>query len=87
MKVENFMTAPVVTVQPNSSIRDAARPMVERKISGLPVVDAGDHVVGIGTERDLLHRRADGDPKPAHSQRIPIDTAHHSEIIPPTVPR
>jgi CBS domain-containing protein len=57
MKIGNFMTARVVTVQPDSSVRDAAQLMLERKISGLPVVDANDHVVGIVSEHDLLRRR------------------------------
>jgi CBS domain-containing protein len=83
MKVGNFMTAPVVTVQPNSSLRDAARLMVERKISGLPVVDASDHVVGIVTEHDLLRRRADGPgSKPPHWLQLMIEqaeVAHESD--------
>jgi CBS domain-containing protein len=60
MKVGDFMTTKVVTVHPDSQVGDAARLMLERKISGLPVVDAGDHVVGIVTEHDLLRRRPDG---------------------------
>lgn len=42
MKVGDFMTTQVVTVHSGSPVRDAARLMLERKISGLPVVDAGD---------------------------------------------
>jgi CBS domain-containing protein len=60
MRVGNFMTTRVVTVRPDSSVRDAAKLMVEHKISGLPVVDANDHVVGIVTEHDLLRRRTNG---------------------------
>jgi CBS domain-containing protein len=60
MKVGDFMTAQVVTVHSDSPVSDAARLMLQRKISGLPVVDAGDHVVGIVTEHDLLRRRTDG---------------------------
>lgn len=58
MKVENFMTRQVVTVTPNTSIFVAAQLMLQHKISGLPVVDAGGHVVGIVSEHDLL--RDDG---------------------------
>jgi CBS domain-containing protein len=59
MEVGEFMTAQVVTIHPDSPVRDAARLMLERKISGLPVVDATGHVVGILTEHDLLRRRTD----------------------------
>jgi predicted transcriptional regulator len=59
MEVGDFMTAQVVTIHPDSPVRDAARLMLERKISGLPVVDATDQVIGIVTEHDLLRRRTD----------------------------
>jgi CBS domain len=42
MKVGDFMTTRVVTVHSDSPVRDAARLMLEGKITGLPVVDAGD---------------------------------------------
>ena len=40
MKVRDAMTIDVATVQPGASLKDAARTLVERRISGLPVVDA-----------------------------------------------
>jgi len=54
------MTRKVATVTPDTPILDAARQMLELKISGLPVVDAAGCVVGIVTEHDLLR---DGEPK------------------------
>ncbi|MGO9358206.1 MAG: CBS domain-containing protein [Xanthobacteraceae bacterium] len=54
MKVKNFMTRQVVTVTPETSILDAARLMLDHKISGLPVVADGGRVVGIISEHDLL---------------------------------
>lgn len=54
MKVKDFMTYQVVTVTPETSILDAARLMLEHKISGLPVVTDGGRVVGIISEHDLL---------------------------------
>jgi CBS domain-containing protein len=54
MKVKNFMTCQVVTVTPETSILDAARLMLDHKISGLPVVNDAGHVVGIVSEHDLL---------------------------------
>jgi len=43
----------VVTIDPDTTIEEAARVMVENKIGGLPVLDEGI-VVGIITETDLL---------------------------------
>ena len=54
MKVKDFMTHEVVTVTPETSILDAARLMLDHKISGLPVVNDDSRVVGIISEHDLL---------------------------------
>jgi CBS domain-containing protein len=65
VRVENFMTRRVVTVTPDTPILVAAKLMLENHISGLPVVDASAHVVGIISETDLLRedgKSADGSP-------------------------
>ncbi|MEN8041194.1 MAG: CBS domain-containing protein [Actinomycetota bacterium] len=54
MHVRDLMTTDVVAVAPTTSIRDAARMMFRYRVSGLPVVDADDHVLGIVTEGDFL---------------------------------
>jgi CBS domain-containing protein len=51
--VAECMTRDPITVAPDTSILDAARTMLERKIGGLPVVADGC-VVGMITESDLL---------------------------------
>ncbi|MFA0739764.1 MAG: hypothetical protein LKKZDAJK_002888, partial [Candidatus Fervidibacter sp.] len=53
---KDIMTTRVVTVKPSTPIPEAARLLVRRKISGVPVVDEKDKtkVVGILTEADLL---------------------------------
>lgn len=53
--VRDVMSAPVYTARENWSLLDAARTMRTVHISGLPVVDAKDAVVGILSERDLTH--------------------------------
>jgi CBS-domain-containing membrane protein len=50
------MTTDVVTVSPESGVRDIAKQMVEHHISGLPVVDAAGRLVGIVTDGDLYRR-------------------------------
>lgn len=50
------MTVGAATVGPEDSIADAARIMLEHRVSGLPVVDGQGGLVGIVTERDLLRR-------------------------------
>lgn len=67
MRVKDFMTSPAVTITPDRSISDAARRMLDNRISGLPVVTPAGRLVGIISEHDLLRRRTDeGRPKRPH---------------------
>lgn len=54
MKAAQVMTFGAATIQPEASIREAARMMLDHRISGLPVVDGEGNLVGIITEGDLL---------------------------------
>jgi CBS domain-containing protein len=60
MKAADIMTRNVVSVQPETTILRAAELMLQHRISGLPVVDTDDHVVGIVTEGDFLRRTETG---------------------------
>jgi CBS domain-containing protein len=50
------MVSPVVTVKPSSSVQEAAKILLARRISALPVVDNDGKLVGIVSEGDLIHR-------------------------------
>ena len=54
MKVAQIMSRPVVTVIPETGIKDAAELLVQYGISALPVVDTKGELVGIVSEADLL---------------------------------
>jgi CBS domain-containing protein len=54
MKVRDVMTEAVVTVTPDTPLKQAARRMLEHGVSGLPVVVDGDRVVGVLSETDIL---------------------------------
>jgi CBS domain-containing protein len=56
MKAKDVMTVDVLTVTEDTSVLEAIRLMLQRRISGLPVVNASDAVVGMVTEGDLLRR-------------------------------
>lgn len=51
--VEQVMTRDVLTVGPTTPLEEAAQIMVDRKIGGLPVVEA-DQVLGVITETDIF---------------------------------
>jgi CBS domain-containing protein len=56
MKAKDVMTPDVLTVTEDTSVLEAIRLMLQRRISGLPVVDASGALVGMVTEGDLLRR-------------------------------
>jgi CBS domain-containing protein len=56
MYAKDIMTSPVLSVSPESPILEAIRIMLQRHISGLPVIDKDEHLVGMLTEGDLLRR-------------------------------
>lgn len=60
MNVAEIMTQPVITVTPETTIAEAARLLLQHRISGLPVVEPSGAVVGIVTEGDLLRRAETG---------------------------
>ncbi len=53
LTVKKVMTSPVVTVDEQTPLEEAARIMADNRIGGLPVVH-GDELVGIITETDLF---------------------------------
>lgn len=57
MQVRNLMKSPVVSVGPDQSLRTAAQIMQEHGIGSVVVEQAGQ-VVGILTERDVMHAAA-----------------------------
>jgi CBS domain-containing protein len=56
MKAKDVMTPGVITVQPDTPILTAVRLMLQKKISGLPVVSETGELVGMVTEGDFLRR-------------------------------
>jgi acetoin utilization protein AcuB len=54
LTVERVMTRNVLTITPEASILDAAETMLNKKVSGLPVVDSHSNLVGIITESDIF---------------------------------
>jgi CBS domain-containing protein len=55
MRVRDVMTQDVATVAPDTDLRDLAALLVQKRISGVPVVEGG-RVVGVVSERDILFK-------------------------------
>ena len=54
MRVRELMSDTVITVPETATLKEAARVMTQKGISGLPVVDADEHLVGILSEADFV---------------------------------
>ena len=54
LKAKDIMTKEIVTVYPDTEIVQAAKLMLDKHISGLPVVDKEGHLKGIICQSDLM---------------------------------
>ncbi len=54
LKVSRVMATKPITISPNDTLADAANQMLKHKVSGLPVINDDNQVVGIITESDIF---------------------------------
>jgi CBS domain-containing protein len=59
LTAKDIMQPEVITVRPEASVRELADLLAEKKVSGVPVVDEEQHVVGVVTEGDIILQDAD----------------------------
>ena len=52
--VADVMTKEVITITPETPIRELAELLYTRRISGVPVVDEGGTLLGVVSEGDLI---------------------------------
>lgn len=52
--VREAMTRHVITISPDADLHEAAQILSEHKISGMPVVDKSNRVVGVISQADIL---------------------------------
>ncbi len=52
--VSEVMTKRVVSIKRDADLHEAARILSENRISGMPVVDDNNHVIGVISEADIL---------------------------------
>ncbi|MEU2776366.1 CBS domain-containing protein, partial [Streptomyces sp. NPDC007162] len=71
-KVGSVMTSDVVSAVYGTPFKEVARLLAGHRISGLPVIDEDDKVIGVISETDLMERQA-GTPDPSdppHPSRL-----------------
>ncbi len=74
--VETIMSSDLVRAEPGAALTEAAQAMDARRV-GAALVFEGERLVGIFTERDVLHAVARGDLESTVSQWM----THHPETI------
>ncbi|QNI88975.1 CBS domain-containing protein [Synechococcus sp. ROS8604] len=62
--VKEVMSSPVLTVTPETALKDAVSLLSDHHISGLPVVDQSGVLIGELTEQDLMVRESGVDAGP-----------------------
>ena len=80
MNVRDLMTTQILTARADTPVYEVAAMMVDRAISGIPVLDAAGAVVGLITERELVVRSTRIEPPaflPVLDARIPLETPSH----------
>ena len=60
MRADDIMRRRVLTVSPDTDIREVAEKLAAYGISAMPVVDQDRHVVGMISEGDLMRRPETG---------------------------
>lgn len=66
MQVKDIMTTAVISVTVDTPVEEIARLLLDNRISGVPVVDAGQRILGIVSEGDLM-RRSENETERPHS--------------------
>ncbi len=62
--VAQIMTSSPLTVKPETPLKDAISLLVENKLSGLPVVNDQNKLVGVISESDLMWQESGVEPPP-----------------------
>lgn len=52
--VKDVMTKDVITIKSGATVEELARLLIKHKISGVPVVDDDNQLIGVVTENDLI---------------------------------
>ncbi len=60
MLAKDIMTPNVITIAPSLGVEEIAQLLLSCNISGVPVVDAEDRLIGLVSEGDLLRRHEGG---------------------------
>jgi CBS domain-containing protein len=75
----DVMTTDVITISPETTVRDIATLLHSKRISGVPVVDTAGNILGIVTEGDLVTSSSPGRTRAVRTTQLsrPKHTTFH----------
>lgn len=90
MRARDIMTAPVITVRPETAVKEAAVLLAEHGFTALPVLDEDDRLIGIVTEADVVRDRVPRDPRTLiHADHldaaVPVSTTVREVMTTPVI--
>ena len=74
MRIGDVMTRSVITVRPDTPLREVARLLDEHRISGVLVADEQGALLGVVSEADFLVEAQGGAARPPVADRPPVRT-------------
>jgi CBS domain-containing protein len=77
MRAADVMTRNVVSVTPETTVREVARIFVDNRISGAPIVESDGSLVGMISEGDLLRRNEIGTDERTRTSWLDLWSANH----------
>jgi CBS domain-containing protein len=56
MQARDIMTRQVITIGPDATVDELAELLTSQRISGVPVMDSSDRLVGVATDADVISK-------------------------------
>jgi CBS domain-containing protein len=81
---QDIMSTKLVTLKVGDTVEDALKALINRKITGLPVVDQKGRMVGVLSDLDLIRQLSGGEKTQAF--HAPIQFTKEAFSLPPTAP-
>ena len=67
LKAKDVMSEDVITISPDATLSDAIELLIAKEISGMPVIDDNEKMIGIISEKDILNFAFSGN---IHNTRV-----------------
>ncbi len=77
MKIREIMRSPVISVKPSDTVGRVLQIMKNENVNGTPIVDEGNHIMGIIVKADIYRFLMD----PGHYESCPVEWVMTKEVV------